>query len=71
MIQSLLVTKLWLQAKLNKFMHNEKGEVNIVAIGVLIGIAVALAIIFRGYIGNLLNRMFGSIDNKVDNAIGD
>ena len=31
-----------------RFIHDEKGEVNIVAIVVLIGIAILLAVVFRG-----------------------
>lgn len=30
-----------------RFIHDEKGEVNIVAIVVLIGIAILLAVVFR------------------------
>ena len=50
MLNSLLMAKLWIEAKFNRFLRDEKGEVNIVAIVILIGIAVALAIIFRNKI---------------------
>ena len=39
--------KLWIQVQLGKFVKDEKGEVNIVAMVILIGIAVVLAIIFK------------------------
>ena len=66
---NLTMMKMWLQAKLGKFVKDEKGEVNIVAIVVLIGIAVLLAIIFRGAIENLLKTLFGTIENNATNAI--
>lgn len=57
------------QMKLREFFSKENGEVNIVAIVVLIGIAVLLAIIFRGAITNLLKSLFGTIENNAQNAI--
>ena len=47
----------------------ENGDVNVVSIVVLIGIAVLLAIIFRGAITNLLNTLFGTIENNATKAI--
>lgn len=55
--------------KIREFFSKESGEVNIVAIVVLIGIAVLLAIIFRGFIENLLKSLFGTIENNAQNAI--
>ena len=55
--------------KVREFCSKESGEVNIVAIVVLIGIAVLLAIIFRGAIENLLKSLFGTIENNATNAI--
>lgn len=55
--------------KIQEFFSKESGEVNIVAIVVLIGIAVLLAIIFRGFIENLLQSLFGTIENNAQNAI--
>ena len=60
-----LTAKLLLAEKLKE----QSGEVNIVAIVVLIGIAVLLAIFFRGQIENLLNTLFGTINNSATNAI--
>ena len=55
--------------KIREFFSKESGEVNIVAIVVLIGIAVLLAIIFRGFIENLLKSLFCTIENNAQNAI--
>ncbi len=57
------------ESKIREFISEENGEVNIVAIVVLIGIAVLLAIIFRGAIENLLKTLFGTIENNAINAI--
>ena len=57
------------QNKIRDFVKKENGDVNIVSIVVLIGIAVLLAIIFRKAISNLLNSMFNTIGKNVNNAI--
>ena len=57
-------------AKHNWTITDEKGEVNIVAIVVLIGIAVLLALIFKDQIVALLQRLFGTISENADNAVG-
>lgn len=68
----MMMLQMWmLQAKmkLQEFCKKEDGDVNVVSIVVLIGIAVLLAIIFRGAISNLLNTLFGTIENNATNAI--
>ncbi len=55
--------------KFGKFFSEEDGDVNIVSIVVLIGVAVLLAIIFRGAITNLLNSLFATIEGNATNAI--
>ncbi|MBQ3196168.1 MAG: flagellin-like protein [Clostridia bacterium] len=57
------------KAKLRKFFSDEKGEVNIVAIVVIIGIAVLLALIFKEQISNLLTSLFGTINQSATNAV--
>lgn len=57
------------QCKVREFVKKENGDVNIVSIVVLIGIAVLLAIIFRKAISNLLNGMFNTINNSTNNAL--
>ena len=61
--------QMWVQAKLNQFLHDEKGEVNIVSIVVLIGIAVVLAIVFKNAISNLLKSLLNTIDGNAQNAV--
>ena len=61
--------QMWVQAKLNKFLHDEKGEVNIVSIVVLIGIAVVLAIVFKDAISNLLKSLLNTISGNAENAV--
>lgn len=57
------------QCKVRDFVKKENGDVNIVSIVVLIGIAVLLAIIFRKAIANLINSLFNTIGNNANNAI--
>ena len=59
------------KAKFYSFLHDEKGDVNIVSIVVLIGIAVVLAVIFRGAIEDLLDTMLDSIEGNALEAIAD
>lgn len=54
-----------------RFIHDEKGEVNIVAIVVLIGIAILLAVVFRKQIEGLLTTLFSSINKSGKDAIQD
>lgn len=54
---------------LNQITHDETGEVNIVATVVLIGIAVGLALLFKGQIETLLKTLFGSITGRATNAV--
>ncbi|HNZ63036.1 MAG TPA: Flp1 family type IVb pilin [Bacillota bacterium] len=55
--------------RLNKLLRDEKGEVNVVAIVVLIGVAIALAVIFRKAIGALLTDLINLIRGKAETAI--
>lgn len=68
-MDNLTMMKMWLQAKLGKFVKDEKGEVNIVAMVILIGIAVVLAIIFKDAIGGLINSLLNQIKGNANNAI--
>lgn len=60
-----------LKAKLriDNFFKKEDGEVNIIAIVVLIGIAILLALIFKDRIASLINSMFDTIDTNAQNAV--
>ncbi len=51
------------------FLHDEDGAVDIVAVVVLIGIAVVLAVLFREQIENLLNSLLSQIQGKANEAV--
>ncbi len=70
MVQNLIQMVAKAKMKLRKFFSDETGEVNIVAIVVLIGIAVLLALIFKDQITALLNRLFGTISDNANKAVG-
>jgi len=56
--------------RLRKLFSDEKGEVNIVATVVLIGIAVLLALIFKDQIVALLDTLFETISKSATEAVG-
>lgn len=55
------------QAK-QHFLEEERGAVDIVAIVVLIGVAVALALFFKDQIAHLLDVMFDNIGDAASGA---
>lgn len=55
--------------KLNEFLYEENGDVNIVSMVVLVGIAVLLAVLFRKQIEGLLTTLFGTITQNATEAI--
>ncbi len=57
------------QMKVEDFFKKEDGEVNIIAIVVLIGIALLLALVFKDRITALINSLFDTIDTNAQNAI--
>ncbi len=68
----MMLLQMWmLQAKmkLQQFCKKENGDVNVVSIVVLIGIAVLLAIIFKDAIKGLLEKLFKTIEGNATNAI--
>ena len=67
-----MLLKLWMaqaKMKVNEFCKKENGDVNVVSIVILIGVAVLLAIIFKGAISNLLNTLLKTIEGNATNAI--
>jgi len=64
MKNALYFSKIWLSAKLGRFIKDERGEVNIVATIILLGIAVLLAVFFREQIGKLVSDIFTKISGK-------
>ena len=69
MLQSLVGLKMWAQSKFNTILRDERGEVNIVATVVLIGIAVVLAIVFKDAISNLIKSLLNQIAGNANNVI--
>lgn len=70
MLQTLKMMGMMAKMKLRNFFSDEKGEVNIVAIVVIIGIAVLLALIFKEQIEGLLETLFGTITKNANDAVG-
>lgn len=70
MLQTMMMFGNVAKMKLKKLFSDEKGEVNIVAIVVLIGIAVLLALIFKDQIVSLLETLFGTITENANDAVG-
>jgi len=62
-----------LKAKLamKKFFTNERGEVNVVAIVVLIAVAVVLALLLKDQIATLIRTLIGNITTKAGEALED
>lgn len=58
-----------LKAKAQQFFRKENGEVNVVAIVVLIGVAVVLALIFKNQISEMLTTLIGKIKGKALGAV--
>lgn len=69
MMNKLMGMVIMAQLKVESFFKKEDGEVNIIAIVVLIGIAILLALIFRGRISALINSLFDTIDQNAQNAV--
>lgn len=74
----MLLDKLWVRFLVFRHMvkdsikekvTDENGEVNIVVIVVLIGIAIILALIFKDKIIELLETLFGNINQKATDAV--
>ena len=68
MLQKLTCLKRRAQLKMNEFLREERGDVNIVSIVVLIGIAVVLAVVFKDAIGNLIKTLLNNIGATATNA---
>ena len=69
MLQKMMILGSIAKMKLRDLFTDEKGEVNIVATVILIGIAVILALIFKDQIKALLETLFGTITQKATDAV--
>lgn len=55
--------------KLNEFLTREDGDVNVVSIVVLIGVAVTLALAFRTQITTIMGNLLTAIEGNATTAI--
>ena len=69
MFQQLDLLLVMAKYRLHAFLTDEDGDVNIVSMVVLIGIAVLLAIVFRDAISNLIKSLLNTISNNATNAV--
>ena len=69
MLQKMMILGSIAKMKLRDLFTDEKGEVNIVAIVILIGIAVILALIFKDQSKALLETLFGTSTKKATDAV--
>ncbi|MCD7801601.1 MAG: flagellin-like protein [Clostridiales bacterium] len=69
MIGMLSTVYAWAMCKWNEFKTEESGAVDIVAIVVMIGIAVILAVLFRTQIESLLSSLFTTIESNATSAV--
>lgn len=69
MMQSMIAAGVYLQMKLKAFFTKEDGAVDIVAIVVLIGIAVLLALVFQDRLKVLIGTLFDTITTNATDAV--
>lgn len=60
-----------MKIRMNNFLTNEDGAVDIVAIVVLIGVVVAVAIIFRDQLAKLVGNLFNKINENAEQKVTD
>lgn len=54
------------KAKVISMFYDEKGETNIIAIILIIIVVIALAGLFRKQIMDVVNNLFGRVNNNID-----
>lgn len=69
MMDLINVTLIRAKNAFDSFMKEEKGAVDLVVIVVLIAIALVLAALFRRQIGELLDRLFDTMNQKAQEAV--
>lgn len=67
--QNIMILATMAKLKIRDFFTDERGEVNIVTIVVLIGIAVLLAVVFKEQVQDLLVTLFDAIKGTAGKAI--
>ena len=68
MMDLINVTLIRAKNAFDSFMKEEKGAVDLVVIVVLIALALVLAAVFRKQIGELLDRLFDTLNQKAQEA---
>lgn len=58
-----------LDLRIKNFLSEEKGAVDIVAIVVIIGVAVLLAIVFKDQLGKLIKSLFDTISGNSTDVV--
>ena len=69
MMDLINVTVIRAKNAFDSFMKEEKGAVDLVVIVVLIAIALVLAALFRKQIGELLDKLFETMNQKAQEAV--
>ena len=70
---NLLINDLKIRGKVlfNRFLYDEEGDVNVVSIVVLIGVAVLLAVVFKKQAKKLIETLFEAIGTSAGTAISE
>ncbi len=55
------------KCKVMSFFEDETGDTNIIAIILLIIVVIAMAVIFRNQIANVINSLFNRVTNDIGN----
>lgn len=71
MMSNLNLMMIAVKAKMQRFLRDERGDVNIVSLVVLIGVAVLLAIVFKDAIGKLLTELLNTIKGNSSNVVNE
>ena len=69
MTSLIMTAAFFAKQKIQNFITNEKGEVNIVTTVVLIGVGVVLALLLKDLLLDLVNALMGDIETNATNAI--
>ena len=67
--QNVLIAK-YVEAKMKMdgFLKNEKGEANIIAVILVLAIVIAIVVIFRKSITEMVNRLWNDISSSFNDA---
>lgn len=69
MLNTMLMYAKIARLKVKDFFKDESGAVDIVAIVVLMGIVVIVALVFKTQLNDLIKHLFKTLEGTADNAI--